>query len=49
MCLKKGIELALVNLDLDEPVLEPIDFDDDDPGVVILHTSICRSWIGYKG
>jgi len=31
MGLDSGVELALANLDLNEPVLEPITFDDGDP------------------
>lgn len=30
MCLNSGVELALANLDLNEPVLEPVTFDDGD-------------------
>jgi hypothetical protein len=31
MGLDNSVELALVNLDLNEPMLEPVTFDDDDP------------------
>jgi hypothetical protein len=31
MGLDNSVELALVNLDLNEPVLEPVTFDDGDP------------------
>jgi len=31
MGLDSGVELALANLDLNEPVLKPITFDDGDP------------------
>jgi hypothetical protein len=31
MGLDSSVKLALVNLDLNEPMLEPVTFDDDDP------------------
>ena len=31
MGLDNSVELALANLDLNDPVLEPVTFDDDDP------------------
>lgn len=45
-----SVELALVNLELNEPVLELGTSDYCDPlKRVILNATRCRSWIGYRG
>lgn len=48
MATDSTIELVLANLDLNEPVLKLVSFDDGNPLKVILHTSRCRSWTGYR-
>jgi hypothetical protein len=52
MGLNNSVELALVNLDLNELVLEPVTFDDGDPlegSSSIVHIFKCTDCIGYRG
>ena len=50
MGLDSSVEMALANLDLNEPMLEPITFDDGDTVEGSSSTlAICRDDIGYKG
>jgi hypothetical protein len=52
MVLNNSVELALANLDLNEPVLEPVTFDDGDPlegSSSRVHINKCTDFIGYRG
>jgi hypothetical protein len=49
--LNNSVELALANLDLNELVLEPVTFDDDDPlegSSSRVHINKCTDCIGYR-
>ena len=51
MGLDNNVELALANLDLNEPMLEPVTFDDGDPlegSSSKVHINKCTDYIGYR-